>query len=53
MNVRTNTVEATATISFAKVTGLIKFGMIPGGGFAAGIMLGSIPGKSEEAIMKQ
>ena len=51
MTANTEVVMQTARIGFAKVTGLMKLGMTPGGGAIEGIISKSIPGGSETAIL--
>ena len=51
MTANTEVVMQTARIGFAKVTGLMKLGMTPGGGAIEGIISRSIPGGSETAIL--
>ena len=51
MKERVRVVTATATISRESVTGWVKLGTTPGGGFAEGILLKSIPGAKSEAIL--
>ena len=47
----TEVVMHTARIGFAKVTGLMKLGMTPGGGAIEGIISRLIPGGIETAML--
>lgn len=51
MTASTEVVMQTARIGFAKVTGLMKLGVTPGGGAIEGIISKSMPGGSETAIL--
>ena len=51
MTANIEVVMQTARIGFAKVTGLMKFGMTPGGGAIEGIISKSMPDGSETAIL--
>lgn len=48
---RTEVVALIATLECARVTGLTKSGLTPGGGFVDGIISGLRPGGNEETIL--